>query len=54
MVYCNGMVEASQVYDAKGFGLGEIRFTRGQAVLVIEVRDIADNVRSATFRLTID
>jgi len=54
MVYRNGLVEASQIYDAKGFGLGEIRFTRGQAVLVIEVRDIADNVRSATFRLTID
>jgi len=54
MVYRNGLVEASQIYDAKGFGLGEIRFTRGQAVLVIEVRDIADNARSVTFRLTID
>jgi hypothetical protein len=54
MVYRNGLVEASQIYDEKGFGLGEIRFTRGQAVLVIEVRDIADNVRSATYRLTVD
>jgi len=54
MVYRNGLVEAALVYDAKGYGLGEIRFTRGQAVLVIEVRDIADNVRSVTYRLTID
>jgi len=54
MVYRNGLVEASQIYDAKGFGLGEIRFTRGQAVLVIEARDIADNARSVTYKLTID
>jgi hypothetical protein len=54
MVYRNGLVEASQIYDPKGFCLGEIRLTRGQAVLIVEVRDIADNVRSVTFKLTID
>lgn len=54
MVYRNGLVTASSVYDPKGFGMGEIRLTRGQALLVIEARDMADNVRSVTYRLTVD
>ncbi|MCL1815105.1 MAG: hypothetical protein FWG27_04725 [Treponema sp.] len=54
MVYRSGTVPAAQVYDPRGFGLGEIRLTRGQAILVIEARDIMDNARSVTYRLTID
>jgi len=54
MVYCNGIVPASQVYSAQGFGLGEVRFTRGQATLVIEARDMANNSRSVNYRLTIE
>ena len=54
MVYRNGMVSASQVYDERGFGLGEIQLTRGQATLVVEARDMADNARSVTYRLTIE
>ena len=54
MVYRNGTVPASQVYNERGFGLGEIQLTRGQATLVIEARDIADNARSVTYRLTIE
>ena len=54
MVYRNGTVPASQVFDEKGFGLGEIHLTRGQATLVIEARDMADNTRSVTYRLNIE
>ena len=54
MVYRNGPVPSSRVYDEKGFGLGEIHLTRGQATLVIEARDMADNTRSVTYRLTIE
>ena len=54
MVYRNGMVPAAQVFSERGFCLGEIHFTRGQATLVVEARDIADNVRSVTYRLTIE
>ena len=54
MVYRNGLVPASMVYDPKGFCLGEIQLTRSQANLIIEARDMADNARSLTFRLTID
>ena len=54
MVYRNSPVPASQVYDAKGFGLGEIHLTRGQATVVIEARDMADNARSVSYKLTID
>jgi hypothetical protein len=54
MVYRSGLVPASQVYDEKGYGLGEIRLARGQATLVIEARDMADNARSVTYRLNIE
>jgi hypothetical protein len=54
MVYRNGIVPASQVYDPRGFGLGEVRFTRGQATLVIEARDIANNSRSVNYKLNIE
>ena len=54
MVYQNGPVPASKVYDSKGFCLGEIHLTRGQANLVVEARDMADNVRSLSYRLTIE
>ena len=54
MVYRNGPIPATEVFDEKGFGLGEIHLTRGQATLVIEARDMADNARSVTYRLTIE
>ena len=54
MVYRNGTVPAADVFDEKGFGLGEIQLTRGQATLVIEARDMADNARSVTYRLTVE
>jgi hypothetical protein len=54
MVYCNGIVPASEVYSDQGFGLGEVRFTRGQATLVIEARDMAGNSRSVNYRLTVE
>ncbi|MCL1928876.1 MAG: hypothetical protein FWG07_08815 [Treponema sp.] len=54
MVYRNGTVPASEVFDERGFSLGDIHLTRGQATLVIEARDMADNARSVTYRLTIE
>ena len=54
MVYRNGTVPAAEVFDERGFGLGEIQLTRGQATLVVEARDMADNARSVTYRLTIE
>ncbi|MDR2551571.1 MAG: hypothetical protein LBD31_00160 [Treponema sp.] len=54
MVYRNGLVPASLVYDPRGFGLGELRLTRGQATLVIEALDIAGNTRSVTYRLNVE
>ena len=54
MVYRGDLIPAFMVYDESGYSLGEIRLTRGQAVLVIEARDIADNVRSVSYRLNID
>ncbi|MDR2210414.1 MAG: hypothetical protein LBO65_02970 [Spirochaetaceae bacterium] len=54
MVYRNGTVPASQVYDPSGFGLGEVRFTRGQATLTIEARDMAGNSRSLSYGLTVE
>jgi hypothetical protein len=54
MAYRNGLVSTSRVYDDNGFGLGEIHLTRGQATVVVEVRDIADNARTLSFRLTVD
>ena len=54
MVYRNSLVPAAEVYDEKGFGLGEIHLTRGQAALVIEARDMADNAKQVSYKLTID
>ena len=54
MAYRNSPVPVSDVYDEKGFGLGEIHLTRGQTTVAIEARDIADNSRSLSFRLTVD
>jgi hypothetical protein len=54
MVYRNEPVPASQVYDPGGFGLGEVRFTRGQATLVIEALDMANNSRSVNYKLNIE
>ena len=54
MVYRNSMVQAAEVYDPRGFGLGEIRLTRGQATLVVEAMDMAGNTRSVSYRLNID
>ncbi|MDR1388502.1 MAG: hypothetical protein LBJ31_00800 [Treponema sp.] len=50
----NGLIPASQVYSDLGFGLGELRLSRGQLNLVIEARDIAENFRQASYRLTIE
>ena len=54
MVYQAGTVPASQVYDERSFCLGEIHLPRGQVTLYIEGRDMADNARSVTYRLTIE
>ncbi|MDR1144429.1 MAG: hypothetical protein LBK77_09480 [Spirochaetaceae bacterium] len=54
MVYRSGIIPASGVYSEQGFALGEIRFTRGQASLVVEVLDMAGNSRSSSFRLTVE
>jgi len=51
----NGLESAETVYRSyPGFELGAIRFSRGQATLVIEARDIAENSRSVTYRLAIE
>jgi hypothetical protein len=54
MVYRSGIIPASEVYGEEGFALGEIRFARGQASLVVEVLDMAGNSRSSSFRLTVE
>jgi hypothetical protein len=54
MAYRSGLVPASGVYDERGFSLGEIRLSRGQATVVIEVWDMANNARSVTYRLNIE
>jgi hypothetical protein len=55
MVYRNGLVPAEQVYASwPGYEAGNVRFSRGQATLVVEVRDIAENSRSVTYRLTVE
>ncbi|MDR2767626.1 MAG: hypothetical protein LBB82_04790 [Treponema sp.] len=54
MVYRNALVPSSEVYDGLGFGLGELRLSRGQINLVIEVRDIAENSRMASYRLNVE
>ncbi|MDR1505536.1 MAG: hypothetical protein LBI67_00365 [Treponema sp.] len=55
MVYRNGLVPAEQVYRSyPGYEAGNVRFSRGQATLVVEVRDIAENSRSVTYRLTVE
>jgi hypothetical protein len=55
MVYRNGLVPAERVYYSwPGYEAGNVRFSRGQVTLVIEVRDIAENSRSVTYRLNIE
>jgi hypothetical protein len=55
MVYRKGLVPAERVYySPPGYEAGNVRFSRGQATLVIEVRDIAENSRSVTYRLNIE
>jgi hypothetical protein len=55
MVYRNGLEDAAAVYKSfPSYELGELRFARGQAALIIEVFDISNNSRSATYRLTVD
>ncbi|MDR2144361.1 MAG: hypothetical protein LBP29_08335 [Treponema sp.] len=55
MVYRNGLVPAERVYYSwPGYEAGNVRFSRGQATLVVEVRDIAENSRSVTYRLNIE
>jgi hypothetical protein len=55
MIYRNGLVPADRVYySSPGYEAGNVRFSRGQATLVIEVRDIAENSRSVTYRLNIE
>jgi hypothetical protein len=55
MVYRNGLIPAEQVYSSwPGYEAGNVRFSRGQATLVVEVRDIAENSRSVTYRLNVE
>ncbi|MDR2470608.1 MAG: hypothetical protein LBD09_00685 [Treponema sp.] len=54
MVYRQGLVPAEGVYDGRGFGLGEIRLSRGQVTIVVEARDMAGNSRGVTYRLSVD
>ncbi|MDR0403141.1 MAG: hypothetical protein LBH35_06080 [Treponema sp.] len=55
MVYRNGLTPAGQVYHSwPGYEAGNVRFSRGQVTLVIEVWDIAENSRSVTYRLNIE
>jgi hypothetical protein len=54
MVYRSGIVPSAEVYTEQGFSLGEIRLSRGQAALVIEVLDMAGNARSSSFSLTVE
>ncbi len=58
MAYRNMPVPAEQVYamqaDVPVYGVGEVLFNRGQAVLELIVSDIADNSRNMVFRLTVE
>jgi hypothetical protein len=50
-----GMVPVERVYRSwPGYEAGVIRLSRGQTALTIEVRDIAENSRSLTYRFTVD
>jgi hypothetical protein len=55
MVYRNGLVPVKQVYGpAPGFEVGEIWFTRGQAILEIIAQDISGNAQSTLYRLLVE
>ena len=54
MVYRQGLVPAGGAYDGPGFGLGEIRLSRGQVTMEVEARDMAGNSRSVSYRFTVD
>jgi hypothetical protein len=55
MVYRNGLVNAEQVYHSPpGYEAGTVRLSRGQATLSVEVRDIAENSRNVSYRLTVE
>jgi hypothetical protein len=55
MIWRSGLVPAERVYRSwPGYEAGSVRLSRGQAVLDVEVRDIAENSRSLSFRLAVE
>jgi hypothetical protein len=55
MVWRNGLVPAEKAYHSPpGYEIGEIKLPRGKTNLVIEVRDIAENSRSATYNFNVE
>jgi hypothetical protein len=49
------LVPAARVYRyPPGYEAGSIRLPRGQAALTVEVRDIAENSRSVTYRFNVE
>jgi hypothetical protein len=55
MVYRNGLIPVKEVFAPyPAWEVGEIRFTRGQAVLEVIAQDIAGNSRNAVFRLQVE
>jgi hypothetical protein len=55
MVYRNGLIPVEQVYaPCPAYEIGEIRFTRGQAILEVIAQDIAGNSRNAVYRLQVE
>ncbi|MDR2617559.1 MAG: M23 family metallopeptidase [Treponema sp.] len=55
MVYRNGLIPVKEVFAPyPAWEVGEIQFTRGQAVLEVIAQDIAGNSRNAVFRLQVE
>jgi hypothetical protein len=55
MVSRNGLAPVKQVYGAyPAYEIGEVWFTRGQAMLEIVVQDISGNSQAAAFRLAVE
>ena len=55
MVNRNGLVPALRVYGTyPAFEVGEVQFSRGQAILEIVVQDIAGNSRSVITRMLVE
>jgi hypothetical protein len=55
MISRGGMVPVGRVCRSwPGYEAGVIRLSRGQAALTVEVRDVAENSRSLTYRFMVD